>query len=246
MGISITCTRLQDLTSKRVESPTNMSRIPTTGLVVDDLPEARSWLCDALRHAFPGIDVREAGSLTSARDELLRPPVWRPDIALVDLGLPDGSGTDLITELRASDPNVVTVVTTIFDDDRHLFGALKAGADGYVLKDQSRGQLVDMLAGIHAGQPPLSPSIARKLLQVFQEPEQARPDPEGELTSREQEVLTLIAKGYTVARVAELLGITRNTAAGYVKSIYRKLKVSSRAEATLAATRHGLIGLDTQ
>jgi DNA-binding CsgD family transcriptional regulator len=101
-------------------------------------------------------------------------------------------------------------------------------------------------AGIHAGQPPLSPSIARKLLQVFQEPRQMAQDAEAQLTSREREVLTLIAKGYTVGRVAELLGITRNTAAGYVKSIYRKLNVSSRAEATLAATRHGLIGLDTQ
>ena len=102
-----------------------------------------------------------------------------------------------------------------------------------------------MLAGIHAGQPPLSPSIARKLLQVFQEPSQSAKDPEAQLTSREQEVLTLIAKGYTVGRVAELLGITRNTAAGYVKSIYRKLNVSSRAEATLGATRMGLIGLDS-
>jgi len=222
-----------------------MPGIPTTGLVVDDLPEARSWLCDALAHAFPGIDIRAAGSLQSARDELAREPAWRPAIALIDLGLPDGSGTDLITELRAGDSRVVTVVTTIFDDDSHLFGALKVGADGYVLKDQSRGQLVDMLAGIHAGQPPLSPSIARKLLQVFQEPKQSAADPEAQLTSREQEVLTLIAKGYTVGRVAELLGITRNTAAGYVKSIYRKLNVSSRAEATLAAARQGLIGLDS-
>lgn len=222
-----------------------MPGIPTTGLVVDDLPEARSWLCEALRHAFPGIDIRAAGSLQAAREELTREPAWRPQIALVDLGLPDGSGTELIKALRASDPGVVTVVTTIFDDDSHLFAALKAGADGYVLKDQSRGQLLDMLAGIHAGQPPLSPSIARKLLKVFQEPKQTAADPESQLTSREQEVLTLIAKGYTVGRVAELLGITRNTAAGYVKSIYRKLNVSSRAEATLAATRQGLIGLDS-
>lgn len=225
-----------------------MSPIPTTGLVVDDLPEARKWLCEALRHAFSGIDLREAGSLREARETLQGDDGWHPDIALIDLGLPDGSGTDLIVALRASDPAVVTVVTTIFDDDSHLFAALKAGADGYVLKDQSRGQLLDMLLGIHAGQPPLSPSIARKLLQVFQEqgePKQSTPDPEAQLTAREQEVLTLIAKGYTVARVADMLGITRNTAAGYVKSIYRKLNVSSRAEATLAATRQGLIGLDS-
>ena len=102
-----------------------------------------------------------------------------------------------------------------------------------------------MLAGIHAGLPPLSPSIARELLSVFQD-EVAEDESTAEtlLTQREREVLTLIAKGYTVARVAEMLGITRNTAAGYVKVIYRKLNISSRAEATLEATRQGLVGLD--
>ena len=221
-----------------------MSDAPRTGLVVEDLQEARSWLVDALAHAFPGIRVHEAGDLAAARRSC-RAEV--PDIALVDLGLPDGSGTELITELRSTGRDVLTVVTTIFDDDRHLFGALRAGAEGYVLKDQSREDLVDMLAGIHAGRPPLSPSIARKLLSVFQDEEPATEDlpPEAALTPREREVLTLIAKGYTVARAAEMLGITRNTTAGYVKVIYRKLNISSRAEATLEATRQGLIGRDT-
>ena len=213
---------------------------PKTGLVVEDLPEARAWLVDALGHAFDAITVEVAGDLASARAAL---EGGLPDIALVDLGLPDGSGTELIAELRAAPKDVLTVVTTIFDDDRHLFAALRAGADGYVLKDQSRTDLVEMLAGIHAGRPPLSPSIARKLLSVF---EQAAPDPDtaAALTAREAEVLTLIAKGYTVARVAEMLGITRNTAAGYVKVIYRKLNVSTRAEATLEATRQGLVGIE--
>ena len=91
---------------------------------------------------------------------------------------------------------MLTVVTTIFDDDHHLFGALRAGAEGYVLKDQSRNDLVEMLAGIHAGRPPLSPSIARKLLSVFQD-EVAENEPTAEtlLTERERGVLTLIAKG---------------------------------------------------
>ena len=213
---------------------------PKTGLVVEDLPEARAWLVDALGHAFEAITVEVAGDLAEARAAL---EGGLPDIALVDLGLPDGSGTELIAELRAAPKDVLTVVTTIFDDDRHLFAALRAGADGYVLKDQSRTDLVEMLAGIHAGRPPLSPSIARKLLSVF---EQAAPDPDtaAALTAREAEVLTLIAKGYTVARVAEMLGITRNTAAGYVKVIYRKLNVSTRAEATLEATRQGLVGIE--
>lgn len=214
---------------------------PATALVVEDLDDARSWLREALKQAFPGIRVTEAGSLAEARaasrDAL-------PDIALIDLGLPDGSGAELIAEIHQRDPGVLTIVTTIFDDDEHLFGALRAGAAGYLLKDQSRTDLVAMLAGIHAGYPPLSPSIARKLLQVFQAPPEAPAPADHALTPREQEVLTLIAKGYSVARVAELLGITRNTAAGHVKLIYRKLDISSRAEAALEATRHGLIGRD--
>jgi len=219
-----------------------MADVPKSGLVVEDLPEARAWLVDALAHAFPGIEIAEAWDLASGREACGQQV---PEIALIDLGLPDGSGTDLIAELRAAEQDVLTVVTTIFDDDRHLFGALRAGAEGYVLKDQSRDDLVEMLAGIHAGRPPLSPSIARKLLSVFQD-EVAEDETAAEtvLTQREREVLTLIAKGYTVARVAEMLGITRNTAAGYVKVIYRKLNISSRAEATLEATRQGLIGLD--
>ena len=219
-----------------------MAEVPKRGLVVEDLTEARSWLVDALSHAFPGIRIIEAWDLASGRAACAQ---HTPDIALIDLGLPDGSGTDLIAELRAAEHEVLTVVTTIFDDDRHLFGALRAGAEGYVLKDQSRNDLVEMLAGIHAGRPPLSPSIARKLLSVFQD-EVAEDESTAEtlLTQREREVLTLIAKGYTVARVAEMLGITRNTAAGYVKVIYRKLNISSRAEATLEATRQGLVGLD--
>ena len=215
--------------------------MPATGLVVEDLPDARAWLRDALEHAFPGIRVAEAGSLAEARAACANEV---PGIALIDLGLPDGSGIDLITEFRLRNRNVVTVVTTIFDDDHHLFGALRAGADGYVLKDQSRDDLVTMLARIHAGHPPLSPSIARKLLHVFQQPPNLVAPDDLALTTREREVLTLIAKGYTVARVAEMLGITRNTTAGYVKVIYRKLDISSRAEATLEATRHGLIGPD--
>ena len=128
----------------------------------------------------------------------------------------------------------------MFDDDQHLFSALRAGAKGYVLKDQPQDDLAKMLKGIIDGQPPLSAPIARRLLDFFQ-PEQTVDADEEKLTNREQEVLTLIAKGYTLAKVGEMLGISRNTTAGYVKTLYRKLNVSSRAEATLAATRRGMV-----
>ena len=130
------------------------------------------------------------------------------------------------------------MVATVFDDDAHLFPALRAGATGYVLKDQPAETLAAMLTGIVSGQPPLSPSIARRLLQHFQP---APATPASQLTPRETEVLRLIAKGLTIAEVGELLGISRHTAADYVKEVYRKLSVGNRAEAALEATRLGLL-----
>jgi DNA-binding NarL/FixJ family response regulator len=208
---------------------------PSRALVVEDLGDAREWIAATLRAVFPAVEIACAATLAEARAVLARQDV---DLALVDLGLPDGSGTELIREVAASGKNTVTVVTTIFGDDEHLFAALRAGAQGYVLKDDSKETLGALLEEIVSGRPPLSPAIARRLLSHFRE---QQPASEVTLTERERDVLTLLAKGYTVARVADLLDITRNTAAGYAKSVYRKLNVSSRAEATLEATRRGLV-----
>jgi DNA-binding NarL/FixJ family response regulator len=131
------------------------------------------------------------------------------------------------------------VVATIYDDDQHVFPALRAGAHGYVLKEQSREVLARLLTGIVSGEPPLSPSIARKMLRFFNPA--PTPDDEAGLSPREEEVLRLIAKGYTLAAVGDLLKISRHTVAGYVKALYRKLNVTSRAEATLEAARRGIV-----
>jgi DNA-binding NarL/FixJ family response regulator len=207
---------------------------PRAALIVEDQPDALAWLSETVAKTFPTASVETATTLADARS------AWRaarPEIALIDLGLPDGSGIDLVREMNAEDPDIVTVVTTVFSDDQHLFAALSAGAHGYVLKDESRDRLGAMLEDIVSGQPPLSPVIARRLLGHFHE----RATADVQLTDRERDVLTLLAKGLTVARVAEMLGITRNTAAGYAKSVYRKLNVTSRAEATLEAARRGLV-----
>lgn len=205
-------------------------------LVVDDLPEVRVWLADALRAAFPGIQVDAAGSLAEAM-ALIDPA---PPLALVDLGLPDGSGIQLIETLRRHGADTLCIVATVFDDDAHLFPALRAGAQGYVLKDRDREALAGMLRGIAAGQPPLSSSIARRLLRHFQ-PMPAVVEQDTPLTPRETEVLRLTAKGLTLNEVAEALGISRHTVSGYLKDIYRKLSVGTRAEAALEAARRGLV-----
>jgi DNA-binding NarL/FixJ family response regulator len=206
------------------------------GLILEDHPDARIWLSEAVLAAFPGIEL---ATCTTLKDSLKNVEARSPHLALVDLQLPDGSGLDLIERLNAGHPDCIVVVATVYEDDSHLFSALRAGAHGYVLKDEPQDSVAHMLRGIVAGQPALSPKIARRLLNHF------RPEPESaavRLTEREEDVLSLLAKGFTVKKVAELLEISPNTAAGYVKTIYRKLNISSRAEATLEATQRGLVG----
>ena len=215
-----------------------------TGLIVEDQLDSQAWLHNLLLQAFPDIVVARASSLQEARHQLQQQAP--PDIALIDLGLPDGSGIDLIYQLTAAKAITRCVVTSIFDDDRHLFTALRAGACGYILKDQAKTDLIPMLQGIVDDKPPLSPAVARRLLQFFQTITKQQPEEDqAQLTKREIDVLTLISKGYTIAKAAELLGITRHTAAGYTKNIYHKLNVSSRAEAALEASRRGIISIDT-
>lgn len=205
-------------------------------LIVEDRPATCRALGRLLVDHFAGVEIKTAGSVAEA---IARLDDWAPDLALIDLGLPDGSGVQIIEHLARTQPSCSRVVTTIFADDIHLFPALRGGANGYLLKDQPHDQLGRALTGILSGEPPLSPAIARRMLKVFS-PESN--EPEEKLSPREREILALIAKGCRLREAAEQLGVTRNTAAGYLKSVYRKLDVGSRAEATLEAVRRGLVG----
>lgn len=207
-------------------------------LVVEDIAATRAWLCDALADAFPGIETDSAGTRAEAVALIGRRDY---DVALVDLDLPDGSGLEVIAALRLRRPQAAAVVTTIFDDDAHVFPALLKGAAGYLLKEQPREQFVAGLQGILHGAPPLSPAIARRMIAHFNSLGRPGADPEVALTPRETEVLRLVAKGYTQTEIAGHLGLSRHTVVDHVKSLYRKLNVSSRAEAALEATRRGLV-----
>nr|WP_245281229.1 response regulator transcription factor [Methylobacterium sp. ZNC0032] len=224
-------------------SPRPSQRI---GLVVEDRPDTRRWLAAMLKTAFPEIAVREASSLSAARiclgEMRGQHGSGKPDdIALVDIGLPDGSGIDLIREIVASHPTLSPIVTTIYDDDQHLYEAIAAGAQGYLLKDQHEETMVRYLHRIDMGEPPLSPSVAQRIMAHFaRRPPEPVADPVA-LTPREQEVLALIGKGLRIPEAARVLGLTAHTVAGYVKSIYRKLNVSSRAEAAVEAVRRGIV-----
>jgi DNA-binding NarL/FixJ family response regulator len=212
-------------------------------LLVEDQAANRDWLEAALNHAFGDVTIQIAKTLKEADAWLDAGGTQGLWLALIDLGLPDGSGTQLIRRLRDEAPQAVLVVATIYDDDQHLFDALAAGVHGYLLKDQDVDSLAALLQRVEHGEPPLSPSIARRLLGHFAAP--GRPaagpgDDETALTSRETETLTLLARGLTINEVARALGLKPQTVAGYVKVIYQKLNVSTRAEATLKAVRRGL------
>ncbi|GGX40929.1 response regulator [Saccharospirillum salsuginis] len=217
-----------------------------TILVVEDHEQMQAWLREVAEMAFHDAEVVTASTLGQARKHL---ETRRFSLALVDIGLPDGNGIDLIRELATqTEPECYPVVTTIYDDDQHLFSALEAGAKGYLLKDQPRERLCDQLKGISRGEPPLSPSVARRILRYFQPSTgsslEENAQNENHLTNRETEVLRLLARGLKRNEIAERLGITANTVAGYVKTIYRKLNISGRSEATLQAVKMGLIDRD--
>lgn len=212
-------------------------------LVVEDLEDIRLWLERALLDAFPGVVVQSVATVGQA---LARVGERAFDVALVDLGLPDGNGLHVVRALRASQPGALPVVVTIYDDDEHLFPALQAGAFGYLLKEQPRELLVAQLRRIVQGEPPLSPPIARRVLAHFARPAPVPAAPaalivDPQLTERETEVLQRVAKGFTLPEIAQQFGLSRYTVADHVKQIYRKLDVSSRAEAALEAARRGLV-----
>lgn len=209
-----------------------------TAFILEDTPESQVWLSEVLRQSFPEIQIQSASHIAQAVSMLSALPAV--DIALIDLSLPDGSGVSVIEWLNRHSPQTICVVASIFDDDHHIFPALRAGAHGYLLKDQPQAAIVQALNGILTGQSPLSPAIARKLLRHFHEPFDQANSP-ALLTEREKEVLSIIAKGMTMVETANMLGLKRNTVAGYVKEIYRKLNVSSRAEAAITAQKMGLI-----
>ncbi len=211
-------------------------------LIVEDRADTREWLTGILCRALPGISVRTAADLRTAR-RLLAAQAWR--LVLVDLGLPDGSGIELLHDIRQQCPGTDAIVTTIYDDDDNLFGAITAGACGYLLKSQPADMLVQQLQQFEAGVPPLSPSIARRMLTWFRDhtpaPTAAGPAPDIQLTPRDADVLACIGRGLRVAETAQYLGLTENTVASYIKQIYRKLGISGRAEAALEAARRGLV-----
>ncbi len=213
-------------------------------LLVEDDDATRGRLARAVE-ASPSLHlVGVAGSCREARRQLASES---PDVLLVDLGLPDGSGVDLIREAKRRRATLEAMVVTVFGDEKHVVAAIEAGATGYILKDASNENIGESICELVRGGSPISPAIARHLLRRFREPPpMARTGEElPSLTEREQEVLRLLVKGFTFQEIGRLLGISAHTVTSHVKHIYEKLEVRSRAEAVYEALQRGILGDDT-
>jgi len=213
-------------------------------LVEDDTP-TRKRLSQALEQHEQLDLVGSAGNCKQARVLFEAHPL--PDVLLTDIGLPDGSGFDLIKALRSRSERIEIMVITVFADEKNVMTALEAGATGYLLKDASQDNIGDSVVQLVAGHSPLSPAIARHVLKRFSAPAQPVPVKKTpaldvpNITKREKQVLECVAKGFSYKETAEILGNSIHTVTSHAKKIYRKLSVKSRSEAVYEAIQLGII-----
>lgn len=222
---------------------------PFKVLAVDDDPN----VIEALRNQLTEqTDMKLVASATSVKDAMKALSEQSPDVMLVDLGLPDGNGLDLIRYASGSLPQCEIMVLTVFGDESHVLSSIEAGASGYLTKDTSLTDVANRLRQLRAGGSPISPVIARGLLNKFRQTSSVvvqRTDSsdcpplreQNLLSERETEVLQMVAKGFMQAEIAELIGVSVNTIGTYVKRIYKKLAVNSRTSAIHKATVMGIL-----
>ncbi|MBN2505240.1 MAG: response regulator transcription factor [Verrucomicrobia bacterium] len=195
--------------------------------IVEDDPATREIFAGWIGELAKCRCVAQCGDAAEALATL---PDLRPDVVLMDINLPDRTGIECVRQLKPKLPNTQFVMVTVYGDTEHIFDALAAGASGYLLKRVDPPRLKAALEEVHRGGSPMSSSIARKVVQFFQS---TAPTPPGVevLSAREQEILRLLAEGYVNKEIAERLAISVPTVATYIRRIYEKLQVHSRAAA---------------
>ncbi|MES2951270.1 MAG: response regulator transcription factor [Pseudomonadota bacterium] len=225
--------------SQRLDTPRPLIHV---AVVEDDLV-----FCSALARAFGEVQditlCAVAGTRAQGLALLQGPPM---DVLLVDLGLPDGSGIDVIRAATRLWPSCSVMVSTNFGDETHVMRSIESGAAGYLLKDSSLTKIVDEIRSLASGGSPISPIIARQVLARFRltgsAGAQTLPtETSTSLSTREREVLDLITKGFTVLEIAKLMQLSHFTVRSFVRRIYSKLKVTSKAEAIYEARSQGLL-----
>lgn len=209
--------------------------------MVEDDPRTRERLVHALASAPRLLSLAFVAATVGEMVDWLRDN--SVDVLLVDLGLPDGSGLEVIRQCRRLSPATEVMVITMFGDEASMMSAFEAGARGYLLKDGTEDDLAQHVLSLSAGGSPMTPIIARQLLARLspRSAGQGSAVPVDMLTAREQDILAKLARGYTYAEAAELLGIAPSTVQSHVKNIYSKLAVHTKAEAIFEARQMGLL-----
>ncbi|RKS80197.1 DNA-binding NarL/FixJ family response regulator [Motilibacter peucedani] len=203
--------------------------------LLDDHEIVRRGLRDLLE-SDPAIEVvGEAGTAREARDGIL---LARPDVAILDGRLPDGSGVEVARDVRSADPFVRVLILTSYDDDEALFAAITAGASGYLLKQMRGDDLIEAVHRVAAGQSLLDPAVTARVLDRLRGG--GRPDRIASLTDQERRILGHIAQGETNRQIAEALGVAEKTVKNHVSNLLGKLGLESRTQAAIFATRHSL------
>jgi DNA-binding NarL/FixJ family response regulator len=223
-----------------------MTRIRTTVVMVEDNPLHAQRYRENLAQD-PALQL--LAEFATAGEAMHRAGALNPDVALVDLGLPDASGFEVIRHLRQVSPHTAIMVVSVFGGERNLVEAIEAGATGYLLKDSLPSDFNDSIHALRAGESPISPSLARYLL-VRLQPAPALPAETAAaavgvspLSRRETAILEAIARGRSVAEIGEALYISPLTVKTHVQNIYRKLEARSRQHAVFLAQQRGLLKL---
>lgn len=207
------------------------------GIVEDNRGVRETWA--KLVATEPGLEV--VGSFSSGEEALERFPLLHPDVVLMDICLPGITGIECTARLKTVLPGTQILVVTVYTDNEHLFDALKAGASGYLLKCTDREELIESIREVMAGGAPMSGSIARRVIEVFRAPV-AAPSPSDSLSTREREILALLAEGLVAKDVARRTSLSYQTVRVHLRNIYEKLHVHSRAEAVAKYLEGGASG----
>jgi DNA-binding NarL/FixJ family response regulator len=200
--------------------------------VVEDNPGLRKQLVQILSSAN---DIQCVGAYASAEEALRHIPLRNPDVVLMDIKLPGMSGIECVAQLKAAMPELQIIMVTVYEDGESLFKALKAGANGYLVKSGPPMQLLEAVRDVYGGGSPMSSHIARKVVHHFQSAGPSAAEAEN-LSPREQQVLALLASGFLYKEIGDKLEIGVETVRTYVKSICQKMHVRNRLEAV--AKRH--------
>jgi len=215
--------------TRRIRGGDNAAVMTTTVSIVEDDVPLRSIYATWLEQAEGFRLLSQFGNGLQASITLLQE---QPDVVLMDINLPGLNGVECVRRLKAKLPATQFVMITVYEDPDRVFNALAAGATGYLVKETGREELLAALRDVHRGGSPMSSGIARKVVQCFQKAPPAGPEAElQKLSSREQEVLELVTRGYLLKEISRALKLSEHTVDAYLRRIYEKLHVHSRSQA---------------